>query len=71
MSKVYLALQGTSYTQGTNILGVFSSKEAAVRRCLRHPTYMWGTEWIKDQHLENRWTNGESLFVKVEERDIE
>jgi len=71
MSKVYLALQGTSYTQGTKILGVFSSEEAAVGRCLRHPTYVWGAAWIKDNNLKNRWTNGETLFVKVEEHDIE
>lgn len=69
--KVYAALQGTSYNQGINILGIFSSKEAAIKRCQEQPTYIWGTKWVEDHNFKNRWTNGESLFVKVEEYNVE
>lgn len=65
MSKVYLAVKGTNYQQGIDILGVYASESTAVDKCLSQPTFMRGTTWIKDDNLYNRWSNGSSLYVRV------
>ena len=67
MNKVYLALRGTNQNFGTNVLGVFSTKESAIDCCLNQPTHMWGAKWNQDHSFVDQWTNGEGLFVKVEE----
>lgn len=65
MNTVYIAVKGTSYQPGVDILGVYASESDAINKCLSQPTFMHGMSWIKDENLSSRWTNGTSLYVRV------
>lgn len=65
MSVVYISVKGTSYQDGYQILGVFHSENDAIKRCLEQSTFMLEKRWIKQEGIENHWTNGSTLFVKV------
>ena len=54
----------------TRLLGLFQTKEKAVRRCLNEPSYST-FKWIQDSTQINCWHNNLGLFVKVKECTVE
>lgn len=62
---MYIATKGTSYQEGYQILGIFHSKNDVIKRCLEQSTLVLEKRWIEQEEIENHWTNGLTLFVKV------
>lgn len=63
---VYVALKDVR-NRSSEILGIFSSKEAAEECCLKQPTFT-RQAWEKGEF--EGWENGHGLYVKVVEYEV-
>lgn len=66
---VYIALAENS-EQNNRILGLYSSEDKAVERCLKEPSYST-FKWQEVKSEKNYWHNSLGLFVKVKNYLVE
>jgi len=67
--KVYLSLLQKN-NNDVKILGVYSTEEKAINRCLKEPCFSH-QGWRKESIEKNHWHNGYGLYTKVLESAIE
>lgn len=70
MEKVYVSIKHYSQNSSDNILGIYSNRNDAIKKCLAERSFV-REGWKSVDGVIDQWENGAGIYVMVSEYTVE